>query len=137
MIRNDNPDKGTETIPVSHAPKLSKIQIRNDNPDKGTETQDRNLALLLIYEIRNATPDKGTETLLSLMMLHLLFMIRNDNPDKGTETWHTMHGSFQTYQRLEMITPIRGRKHRELYKCTIVHFWIRNTTPIRGRKYPK
>ena len=35
LIRNDNPDKGTETV---YAPVLEPQQIRNDNPDKGTET---------------------------------------------------------------------------------------------------
>ena len=38
MIRNDNPDKGTETSVVkTHRTKTCKI--RNDNPDKGTETK--------------------------------------------------------------------------------------------------
>ena len=37
MIRNDNPDKGTETI--SDIQNWSSFrEIRNDNPDKGTET---------------------------------------------------------------------------------------------------
>ena len=38
-IRNDNPDKGTETIAVlCKCPFIQKYMIRNDNPDKGTET---------------------------------------------------------------------------------------------------
>ena len=37
MIRNDNPDKGTETRAIQLIP-FEIIMIRNDNPDKGTET---------------------------------------------------------------------------------------------------
>ena len=36
-IRNDNPDKGTETLP-NPLSGTHKNMIRNDNPDKGTET---------------------------------------------------------------------------------------------------
>ena len=36
LIRNDNPDKGTETK-LLHLSSNS-VTIRNDNPDKGTET---------------------------------------------------------------------------------------------------
>ena len=36
-IRNDNPDKGTET-PLFVSRYICGILIRNDNPDKGTET---------------------------------------------------------------------------------------------------
>ena len=38
LIRNDNPDKGTETKRKSPTTTGSTIKIRNDNPDKGTET---------------------------------------------------------------------------------------------------
>ena len=38
VIRNDNPDKGTETSRQKTLPHLL-IVIRNDNPDKGTETK--------------------------------------------------------------------------------------------------
>ena len=37
-IRNDNPDKGTETSIATTAKILPNAEIRNDNPDKGTET---------------------------------------------------------------------------------------------------
>ena len=37
LIRNDNPDKGTETSVKHTCCVMSKV-IRNDNPDKGTET---------------------------------------------------------------------------------------------------
>ena len=37
MIRNDNPDKGTETYSYYLLRAVSSM-IRNDNPDKGTET---------------------------------------------------------------------------------------------------
>ena len=36
-IRNDNPDKGTETINLLKC-QCQLLSIRNDNPDKGTET---------------------------------------------------------------------------------------------------
>ena len=36
-------------------------------------------------------------------------MIRNDNPDKGTEMKRTEQVDYKSI-RLEMITPIRGRK---------------------------
>ena len=38
LIRNDNPDKGTETGVVDYILKVGYKKIRNDNPDKGTET---------------------------------------------------------------------------------------------------
>ena len=37
-------------------------------------------------------------------------MIRNDNPDKGTETVDLVKSMNVEDIRLEMITPIRGRK---------------------------
>ena len=37
VIRNDNPDKGTETQEYLLL-KATNLLIRNDNPDKGTET---------------------------------------------------------------------------------------------------
>ena len=36
-IRNDNPDKGTETDYILQEVSYT-LRIRNDNPDKGTET---------------------------------------------------------------------------------------------------
>ena len=38
FIRNDNPDKGTETVGVLEVVMEIVKVIRNDNPDKGTET---------------------------------------------------------------------------------------------------
>ena len=38
-IRNDNPDKGTETSLAVKEHTIYIIVIRNDNPDKGTETK--------------------------------------------------------------------------------------------------
>ena len=37
LIRNDNPDKGTETSFIVSINAII-FMIRNDNPDKGTET---------------------------------------------------------------------------------------------------
>ena len=48
-IRNDNPDKGTETVYLIYITKLF-TAIRNDNPDKGTETIIKSATnILLIY----------------------------------------------------------------------------------------
>ena len=110
-IRNDNPDKGTETKSLMGMNWTADILIRNDNPDKGTETIEAihngfiNLRLEMItpirgrkptypavricssFQIRNDNPDKGTETVLPLFSRSPRgLMIRNDNPDKGTET---------------------------------------------------
>ena len=60
--------------------------IRNDNPDKGTETLLEVLCADVQVSIRNDNPDKGTETTGTIAMLGLSSLIRNDNPDKGTET---------------------------------------------------
>ena len=64
MIRNDNPDKGTETFACSLIILQIKPVIRNDNPDKGTETFVLHYKHSVTYEIRNDNPDKGTETVL-------------------------------------------------------------------------
>ena len=42
-IRNDNPDKGTETGVVDYILKVGYKKIRNDNPDKGTETSHKEM----------------------------------------------------------------------------------------------
>ena len=47
-IRNDNPDKGTETENSSYDPLDILYMIRNDNPDKGTETSRLSSALTLL-----------------------------------------------------------------------------------------
>ena len=39
MIRNDNPDKGTEINPTAENMVQVFGLIRNDNPDKGTEME--------------------------------------------------------------------------------------------------
>ena len=43
LIRNDNPDKGTETGVVDYILKVGYKKIRNDNPDKGTETSHKEM----------------------------------------------------------------------------------------------
>ena len=61
---------------------------------------------------RNNNPDKGTETIKEIYMDNLItvFKFRNNNPDKGTET--ELKDSIKETEliRLEIITPIRGRK---------------------------
>ena len=85
--------------------------VRNDNPDKGTEAMCSWLWRFLCKQlIRNDNPDKGTEAVLKTYYLQaLLQVIRNDNPDKGTEAAAAAVASNPVI-RLEMITPIRGRK---------------------------
>ena len=84
-IRNDNPDKGTETGKHSCV-RPFQTAIRNDNPDKGTETISGFSAnILCSFLIRNDNPDKGTETR-EVFLSFSRSLIRNDNPDKGTET---------------------------------------------------
>ena len=58
-------------------------------------------------------------------------MIRNDNPDKGTETL-SMSYLEGLYNRLEMITPIRGRK--QVFACGDPGQLppIRNDNPDKG-----
>ncbi|GEM_PF-2175445 len=59
--------------------------------------------------------------------------IRNDTPDKGTETRNRAHhGAFPPVYRLEMITPIRGRKYKHIRHSLIVIKPIRNDTPDKG-----
>ena len=45
--------------------------------------------------------------------------IRNDNPDKGTETYVKWIVHVKVTIRLEMITPIRGRKHIRPLKAPV------------------
>ena len=60
---------------------------------------------------RNNNPDKGTETDTGLDSIALMVLqFRNNNPDKGTETSPSLHRLHPKTLRLEIITPIRGRK---------------------------
>ena len=107
-IRNDNPDKGTE-IRILHRTSGKDFAIRNDNPDKGTEIEHLKVSWFIpLSSIRNDNPDKGTEMCKSRSLWNLFFL------------------------RLEMITPIRGRKS---YNCLFFHistFLIRNDNPDKG-----
>ena len=68
MIRNDNPDKGTETLLWLSL--SCGWYIRNDNPDKGTETDTPPYLYFVQLTIRNDNPDKGTETIPSVRNTH-------------------------------------------------------------------
>lgn len=58
--------------------------------------------------------------------------IRNDTPDKGTETRNRAHhGAFPPVYRLEMITPIRGRKPSQGDGLKQPPFQIGNDNPDR------
>ena len=75
---------------------MCRFLIRNDNPDKGTETVVRvepilpAIGLEMITPIRGRKPKKGG-------IQWLTIAIRNDNPDKGTETYNkleTLHSNM-------------------------------------------
>ena len=111
MIRNDNPDKGTE-IPSTRTDAYCKLSIRNDNPDKGTETT----IPLYIYE--------------DTLRLEVI------TPIRGRKRLKVNIRGFR-YTRLEMITPIRGRKQAYIIpkvRSIPVNY---KYYPDRGRKYPK
>ena len=62
------------------------INIRNDNPDKGTETRSGSLhRVALPPSLEMITPIRGRKHQLGFENLRVT-VIRNDNPDKGTET---------------------------------------------------
>ena len=85
-FRNNNPDKGTETIEIIEE-NIVKVKFRNNNPDKGTETfSKRGRICFRLFTFRNNNPDKGTETAAAIIAHLTICLFRNNNPDKGTET---------------------------------------------------
>ena len=58
LIRNDNPDKGTETSNPKIVPYFP-TKIRNDNPDKGTETVVLPNNMLTPSGLEMITPIRG------------------------------------------------------------------------------
>ena len=58
-------------------------------------------------------------------------MFRNNNPDKGTETGDSPFTVFVTIS-LEIITPIRGRKHNYTSSVTFFIKEFRNNNPDKG-----
>ncbi len=109
------------------------IVIRNDNPDKGTETGLCDSFTYRFSVIRNDNPDKVTETFhLRLCIRYHLKQIRNDNPDKGTETDIPFSSHNPRSYRLEMITPIRGRKPSSTLLAVGSPVTIRNDNPDKG-----
>ena len=61
--------------------------LKDDNPDKGTETVDLRLSYEAYSRLKDDNPDKGTETVsLMLYSIKTLYKLKDDNPDKGTET---------------------------------------------------
>ena len=61
VLKDDNPDKGTETSFVGYAPQ-NQASLKDDNPDKGTETDALTRMHALISLLKDDNPDKGTET---------------------------------------------------------------------------
>ena len=86
MIRNDNPDKGTEGgLPKRMLQPLEQ-RLEMITPIRGRKLLSSPSPSSPGFPIRNDNPDKGTEAVLKTYYLQaLLQVIRNDNPDKGTE----------------------------------------------------
>ncbi len=85
--------------------------IRNDNPDKGTEGGlPKRMLQPLEQRLEMITPIRGRKYVKRGDILLYEFQIRNDNPDKGTEDYLHVSTALLSYVGLEMITPIRGRK---------------------------
>ena len=88
---------------------------------------------LRLFLFRNNNPDKGTETFFykHTSMISSQSSFRNNNPDKGTETG-CMAVSQCNIMSLEIITPIRGRKHIKFLKKTDSTSMFRNNNPDKG-----
>ena len=84
--------------------------FRNNNPDKGTETVIGYVRGLFDLCLEIITPIRGRKLSSSAFFSTFTFQFRNNTPDKGTETLyrHGIHICF--YLCLEIITPIRGWK---------------------------
>ena len=81
------------------------------------------------------TPIRGRKRIEDACYCNIFLQIRNDNPDKGTETILAPYGCVFFWRRLEMITPIRGRKPKGFLKSSITSILrLEMITPIRGRK---
>ena len=59
-------------------------------------------------------------------------MFRNNNPDKGTETHSITAVFFSIVIRLEIITPIRGRKLVYSHFYPLSAYGFRNNNPDKG-----
>ena len=59
-------------------------------------------------------------------------MFRNNNPDKGTETLLICKGTLCASYRLEIITPIRGRKPMANPARVTFGVLFRNNNPDKG-----
>ena len=63
------------------------LLIRNDNPDKGTETViSQSSVMTLLVRLEMITPIRGRKLFMRATVSSSSKSIRNDNPDKGTET---------------------------------------------------
>ena len=63
------------------------------------------------YKFTDDNPDKGTETIMEYYDAQIESAFTDDNPDKGTETSCKRMKNTKMTNSLQMITPIRGRKH--------------------------
>ena len=61
-------------------------------------------------EFTEVNPDKGTETGEDLPEVIKSMMFTEVNPDKGTETSYFSAVVSKTFNSLQKLTPIRGRK---------------------------
>ena len=60
--------------------------FRNNNPDKGTETMIEGSLFYAKLCLEIITPIRGRKLIVMILELIILRMFRNNNPDKGTET---------------------------------------------------
>ena len=87
-FRNNNPDKGTETVLFLNLAQQDTIGLEIITPIRGRKLTGEITLPDFEGMFRNNNPDKGTETIKEIYMDNLItvFKFRNNNPDKGTET---------------------------------------------------
>ena len=113
------------------------VGFRNNNPDKGTETLPAIHHLYIVFSyLEIITPIRGRKQFIKSTILFSSVSFRNNNPDKGTETFCLKNLAKSPIKNLEIITPIRGRKHIPFhYRSMSVPCYLEIITPIRGRKH--
>ena len=91
MLKDDNPDKGTETKDwILRIIFFCTEVLKDDNPDKGTETKlvSTESILLMTDSWKMITPIRGRKpSVFSIWECREDSLLKDDNPDKGTETY--------------------------------------------------
>ena len=82
------PIRGRKLLKITKPKKGASKWIRNDNPDKGTETRSSFFIPSFSYlRLEMITPIRGRKQISTVLEdVNSPIRIRNDNPDKGTET---------------------------------------------------